>query len=210
MKLRVIVVDNHTDGILCECESISVAHSVSCGFINSSVKILPSSLPWLKSEFDKDFNSVDVHYQHIFAKINNMNPSLITEKWISLKKLALMRNNFHLAWETRCNQFLLNRNIEYSNLQMFETFIWRELDRCRPEDDFYTQAIHEWATLSNIDTSSAYQELKLKAESRGLQYVRNHAIHQKYVFLLNQETTLEKLQAVIADGLNQLVYKSLL
>lgn len=206
MKEKIIVVDNNTNGVLCECTSHSIAHSVSSGFINSSVKILPSNLPWRHEEYNKDFK--ESHYQFIVGDIFEMNPSLITEKWLNLKSLAGRRSDFHLAWETRCKMYLLNRNVEYPHTAEFEGFLWRELDRCDPASNFYTQAIVEWASLSDVDVATAYQELKLKAESRGLQYIRNHAIHQKFVFLLNQETTREGLQSVLTMGLSSLINKA--
>ena len=208
MNQKVIVVDNHTNGIMCECATFSIAHSVSSGFINSSIKVLPSNLPWQSEEFNLKFNKIDQHYQFNMGKINIMNPSLITEEWIDLKNLAILRNTWQLTWETRCNQYLLNRNIEYAHIDQFEGFLWRELDACKPESEFYTQAIIEWASLSDVDPRTAYQELKLKAESRGLQYIRNHAIHQKYVFLLNQEKTKERLLAVLLDGMSHLINRA--
>jgi len=208
MKEKIIVVDNNTNGVLCECTTHSIAHSVSCGFINSGVKILPSNLPWRYEEFKQDLNKRDVHYQFINGNILPMNANLITEKWIKLKDLSRLRRDFHLAWETRCKMYLLNRNVDYPHTAEFEGFLWRELDRCNPETDFYTQPIVEWAALSDIDVATAYQELKLKAESRGLQYIRNHAIHQKFVFLLNQETTLEGIRQVLNDGVGNLINKA--
>lgn len=210
MRHKIIVVDNNTDGVMCECATYSIAHSVSCGFINSSVKVLPSNIPSQVQEFDKNFNSNQHHYQHRAAKIYDMTPSLITEQWIALKELAMLRNGWQAIWETRCNQYLLNRNREYAHLEQFEGFLWRELDACKPDENFYTQAIVEWATLSDVSVSTAYQELKLKAESRGLQYLRNHAIHQKYVFLLNQENTKEGLLEVLLDGLTQIINRALI
>jgi hypothetical protein len=103
---------------------------------------------------------------------------------------------------------LLNRYNEYAHIEKFEGFLWRELDACRPESGFYTQSIIEWATLSDVSPNTAYQELKLKAESRGLQYIRNHAVHQKYVFLLNQEKTKERLLAVLLDGMSRLINRA--
>lgn len=208
MNEKVIVIDNHTGGVLCECATLSVAQSVSSGFINASIKVLPSNLPWQREEFSKKFNNRDFHYQHRMGKIYDMNPVLITEQWIALKDLALLRNSWQWTWETRCNQYLLDRNIEYAHLEQFEGFLWRELDACNPETEFYTQAIVEWASLSDVSPRTAYQELKLKAESRGLQYIRNHAIHQRYVFLLNQETTKERLLEVLLDGMSQIINKT--
>jgi hypothetical protein len=137
-----------------------------------------------------------------------MNPILITDKWIKLKDLAIRRCDFQLAWETRCKMYLLNRNVDYPHTAEFEGFLWRELDRCDPASNFYTQPIVEWASLSEVDPATAYQELKLKAESRGLQYIRNHAIHQKFVFLLNQETTQVGLRTVLADGIGYLINRA--
>lgn len=208
MNQKFIVVDNNTGGIMCECATASIAHSVSVGFINSTIKALPSNLPWQTEEFNKKFNSNEQYYQFITGKIHNMNPSLITEQWIALKNLAVLRNGWQLIWETRCNQYLLNRNVEYAHSEKFEGFLWKELDACIPESQFYTQAIVEWAAISDVSPDTAYQELKLKAESKGLQYIRNHAIHQKYVFLLNQETTKEGLLAVLLDGMSWLINRA--
>jgi hypothetical protein len=208
MKEKISVVDNNTNGILCECTSHSLAHSISSGFINSSVKILPSNLPWRFQEFNMDLDNQDIHYQFSNGAVLEMNTILITEKWIKLKNLSRLRRDFQLAWETRCKMYLLNRNVEYPYSSEFEGFLWRELDRCDPASNFYTQPIVEWAALSDLDISTAYQELKLKAESRGLQYIRNHAIHQKFVFLLNQETTLEGFRSVLADGIGNLINKA--
>lgn len=208
MNHKIIVIDNHTNGVMCECATYSIAHSVSLGFINSSIKVLPSNLSWQSEEFNKRFNSTELHYQHIAGKIHDMNPALITEEWIALKNLAILRNTWQLIWETRCNQYLLNRNIEYAHTAEFEGFLWRELDACKPESDFYTQAIIEWATLSEVSPNTAYQELKLKAESKGLQYIRNHAIHQRFVLLLNRENTKEDLLKVLLEGMSYLINKA--
>jgi hypothetical protein len=208
MNQKIIVVDNQTNGIMCECATYSVAHSVSSGFINSCIKVLPSNLPWQREEFNLKFNDINQHYQISMGKINDMNPSLINDEWINLKNLAMLRNIWQLLWETRCNQYLLNRNIEYAHIDQFEGFLWRELDACKPELEFYTPAIIEWASLSDVNPRTAYQELKLKAESRGLQYIRNYAIHQKYVFLLNQENTKEGLLEVLLEGMSYLINRA--
>jgi len=208
MKQRVIVVDGNTFGIMCESVSYSVAHSVSLGFINASVRILPANLSWLESKYNKNYNDKLTHYQFFRGDVFNMSPSLITDEWLSLRNLAFLRNRFQMIWETRCNQYLLNRSYEYAHLDKLDGYLWRELEKCNPDTNFYTQAIIEWATLSGIDPTSAYQELKLKADSRGLQYLRNHAIHQRFVNLINQETTVEKLQEVLIEGVKQLINKA--
>lgn len=216
MHQKILVVDCDTNGIMCQCATASIGHSVSSGFINSTVKVVPSNLSWQHEEFNKQFNSIEHHYQWKkdgdppVVKIHDMNPSLITKEWIDLKNLAILRNTWQLIWETRCNQFLLNRYNEYAHIEKFEGFLWRELDACRPESGFYTQSIIEWSALSDVSPNTAYQELKLKAESRGLQHIRNHAIHQKYVFLLNQETTKEGLLKVVCDGIDCLITKAIL
>jgi UDP-glucose 4-epimerase len=54
-KDKIIVIDNLSEGVLCECTSPSIAQSVSLGFINSSIKILPSSIPWLEKNYYYNF-----------------------------------------------------------------------------------------------------------------------------------------------------------
>jgi hypothetical protein len=210
MNQKIIVVDNNTNGVLCQCSTPSVAHSVSSGFINSSIKLIPSNLQKCKEAFNKNYNQPDIFFQYIFGEVYDMKPSLITEQWVSLKKLAMLRNQWLSAWETRCDQFLLNRNLEYAHLSDFHGFLWHELDACDPDNNYYTQSIVEWASISNVSVPTAYQELKLKAESRGLQYVRNHAVHQKFVLLLNQETTHTGFQQVFEAGMDQLIGQAIL
>lgn len=205
MKDRIIVIDHANDGVLCECETVSIAQNLSLGFINSSIRILPSSLPWLSQEYTQNFNDVNKHYQFRWMKIYDMKEDLITDEWINLRKLALIRNNAHRSWEVRCKQNLLFRNHEYFAEGNFDGFLWRELDKCVPEKDFYTQSIIEWAAISEISPATAYQELKLKAESSALLHIRNHAVHQKFSLLINKEYSREGMTKVVTAGVDYLI-----
>lgn len=205
MKEKYIVVDLHTDGILCECYSISIAHSVAKGFINSSPKILPASVPWLTEKFNKDFNSFESFYQHRNMQVFDMKPELITNEYIDLKKLANLRNALQHVWEARCRQFLLYRNYEYFASNELEGYLVAELNVCRPDENYFTPAINEWAELNEIAVDVAYQELRMRSTSIGRQHIRNHAIHQKFVNLINQQFTEKEMVSVLNRGIDYLI-----
>jgi hypothetical protein len=89
-----------------------------------------------------------------------------------------------------------------------EAYLCNQLDKCDVKNEYYTQAIHEWAAISEVDVKVAYQELKIKTESLGLQYIRNNAIYHRYVFLLNQCKNKEDLTKTIIDGMDHLIGRS--
>lgn len=205
MNDKFIIVDMETDGILCESTTPSIAQSVSLGFMNSTIKMLPMSFSRFAEEYGKyNFNQLENFYTHQNMKVEKMNPALVTDKWINAKKLAHLRNNFHTAWEARCKQFLQNRNHDFHTLGVFDGYLWNQIEKCDPKNNYYTQAIQEWASISDILPDVAYQELKIRAESIALQYIRNHAVYQRYVQLINKERTEKEMLKVFADGSDHL------
>lgn len=205
MNDKIIVLDELTHGILCESVSPSVAHSVSLGFINSSIRILPTSLSWLESNYNHDFNNSGIHYEFKKMNISLLNHDLINDEYLRIRQLAVMRNFAHQAWEVKCKQYLQNRNHDYHGMNMLGGFLCSQLDKCLPENNYYTQSIHEWAIISDISVDMAYQELKIKSESIGLQYLRNYAIYQKYVILINKCNTKSEFTDTVIQGQNHLI-----
>lgn len=204
---KFIVIDQLTNGILCESITPTVAHSVSLGVINTTVKILANSLPWLSSDYEYNFNDMKSHYQ-LFIKKMTIVPllqELVNEQYLEFRNLALIRNIAHMRWEVKCKQFLQDKNHDYHNIGILNSFLCNQLDKCDPKNNYYTDAIHEWATIMDVDAFVAYQELKIKTESIGTQYLRNHAIYQKYVRLINKCTEKTEIDRVIQDGQDYLV-----
>ena len=194
-----------TEGVLCESTTPSIAQAVSLGFINSTIKVLPLSFSKFKETYGHyNFNQLDTFYTHQNMQVKEMNPNIVTDKWISTKKLAHLRNNFHSAWEARCKQFLQNRNHDFHTLGVFDGYLWNQIEKCDPTNNYYTQAIQEWASISDVCPDTAYQELKMRAESIALQYIRNHAVYQRYVQLINKETTEKALRGVFSKGMEHL------
>lgn len=205
MKDKYIVVDMETEGILCESITPSIAQAVSLGFMNSTIKVLPGSFPRFAELYEKySFNQSDTYYTHQNMQVKEMNPNIVNDKWIASKKLAHLRNNFHTAWEARCKQFLQNRNHDFHTLGVFDGYLWNQIEKCNPTVGYYTQAIHEWASISETLPETAFQELKMKSESIALQYIRNHAVYQRYVYLINKEKTEKEMRRVFASGMEHL------
>lgn len=205
MKDKYIVVDMETEGVLCESITPSIAQAVSLGFINSTIKVLPGSFSKFAELYENyDFNQFDTYYTHQNMQVKEMSPSIIDDKWVASKKLAYLRNNFHTAWEARCKQFLQNRNHDFHTLGVFDGYLWNQIEKCDPDNNYYTQAIHEWASISETLPGTAFQELKMRAESIALQYIRNHAVYQRYVYLINKEKTEKEMKRVFALGMEHL------
>jgi hypothetical protein len=205
MSDKYIVVDMETEGILCESITPSIAQAVSLGFINSTIKVLPMSYSVFKERYGHyDFNQHKVYYTHQNMQVNIMNPNIVDDKWVDSKQLAHTRNNFHTAWEARCKQFLQNRNHDFHTLGVLDGYLWNQIEKCDPPNNHYTQAIQEWASISEISAAAAYQELKMRSESIALQYIRNHAVYQKYVHLINKEKTEKEMMIVFNRGMEHL------
>jgi hypothetical protein len=81
------------------------------------------------------------------------------------------------------------------------SFIYDELADCDPRAGRYTKAIEEYAALQDITVEVAYQELRMKLQSKGMAKLRNYALYQKYMMQMNSCTTREQLNKVFEEAL---------
>jgi hypothetical protein len=202
-----IVVDLLTGGVLCRARSAANAHAVSLGFVNAIPAILPTSVPWDVARVPPtaDFNDLTQNYQ--YAKnvfVTALPQHLITKEWLDRRTLAIARADALWAWEVCCKKYLAERSFDYYFPGAMDAYLGEQLRACDPKTNTYTPAIIEWATISQVEPETAYQELKLRHDSLGLRLLRNHALYFRYVRILNSIDTPHMLKDVVIKATQHL------
>ena len=201
MKYKFLVYDLETNYVLCKSQSLSIAHSVSLGILNSQSTILPAK----DDVVDKiNFEDLTQFYMTKQGKIYPVINVEISDRQITQKSLAVMRNEAHQAWESFCWTSANTNLTDYHSMAHAHAFLVPALDKCRPEEDYYTEPVVEWAQLSDVTPAVAYQELSIKTQAVGMQYIRNHAIYQKVVRDINLCFSVDDMYTAIDQGRNVL------
>lgn len=189
----ILIYDVSHNGIICSARSYTHANAIASGLINGRIK------SWYRKErldFDYDFDNANVHYCLTKNNIGFLDEKFATKEWRDFR--AMMYNKVYCLeyWEFRCKK-LLSRHQEYFDDSFF-AYLASELNKCLPLENVYTDAIYEYADIQKITPESAYQELTMKLESRGILQMRNYATYLKGVRELSQQTTYEDNQATLA------------
>lgn len=207
----IVLVDYDTHGVYCGPETHSHANALKSGLINAGIFEIGSTLPWMEPLFKNISNlgSKDKHYSFNFTtgELYDMPAELITPEWIENKQRVAIRYHTMLAWEFRTRRRTIRIN-DYHSVGIMEGFLWDQYRQCRPDENYYTPAIHEWADLSETTPENAFQELKMRSENIGLVYLRINAIYHKYIHKLNQCNTKEELTTVFLKGCDELENRS--
>lgn len=197
-----LVVDLENGAVLCRPQSTSTAKSVVKGIQNSSVCTLASSLVWKAREYkDFDFNKDDLVWS-VGGKIMLMPDHLKTDEFYAKKELAQERSKYIYALEVYF-QMYLTRVVDYYD-QGTEAYIISELDQCNPLANYYTYGIQEYARVLGIHPETAYKEFKLRYDTQMLTRLRNFAMFQKWLDIMNTCYTKEELQEALKNANNEI------
>ena len=197
-----LVVDLENGAVLCRPQSTSAARGVIKGIQNTSVCTLASSLAWKWREYkDFDFNKDDLVWS-VGGKIMPMPDHLKTDDFYAKKTLAQERAKYIYALEVYF-QMYLTRVVDFYD-QATEAYIISELDQCNPLANYYTYGIQEYARVLDIHPETAYKEFKLRYDTQMLARMRNLAMFQKHLDLMNQCTTKEQLQDALKNANNEI------
>lgn len=197
-----LVVDLENGAVLCRPQSTSTARGVIKGIQNTSVCTLASSLTWKAREYKGfDFNKDDLVWS-VGGNIKPMPDHLKTDDFYAKKQLAQERAKYIYALEVYF-QMYLTRVVDFYD-QATETYIISELDQCNPLANYYTYGIQEYARVLDIHPETAYKEFKLRYDTQMLARMRNLAMFQKHLDLMNQCTTKEQLQDALKNANNEI------
>lgn len=197
-----LIVDLENGAVLCRPQSTSTAKSIVKGMQNTSVCTLASSLVWKAREYkDFDFNKDDLVWS-VGGKIMLMPDHLKTDEFYAKKELAQERSKYIYALEVYF-QMYLTRIVDYYD-QGTEAYIISELDQCNPLANYYTYGIQEYARVLGIHPETAYKEFKLRYDTQMLTRLRNLAMFQKWLDIMNTCHTKEELQEALKNANNEI------
>ena len=201
MKYKFLVCDLETNYILCESQTLSIAQAVSSGILNSQSIILPV----ITDAIEKiNFHDLTQFYKIKKTKIYPVIDVEISSRNLNQKILVDMRNTAHHKWEGLCWMSANINLTDYHSMAHAHVFLVPALNKCIPEENYYTELIEEWAELSDVAPAVAYQELTIKTQAYGMQYIRNHAVYHRVVREINQCHSLDDMHQVIEQGRNVL------
>lgn len=191
-----LVVDIKTNGILIAVHSNIVANAICFKMLNTesiSIKLNAEFKEkidlFLKPKFDESSNFILTKIGHNLtpqstANIGKLVKSVdgngqygisimpeVTDEWLALRKKAhrikevLAGNELRVLRRAASSKYFFGDNISFP-------FIKKELDKCNPEEDQYTDAIQEWANIVNVPVAKGFE--MLLEESRHIAYTINN------------------------------------
>ncbi len=202
-----LVVDTETGLILTSVDSASCASALPLGLLNSVAFSLPRQFLGKKRgrngfDFDKDL------YQLIVGiEISRFPKKLMRDDLKRNRKLARMRGEHIYALELYF-EGELHRIAEYMPEHLV-SYIQSELDKCNPAQNCFTRPVEEYAALQEIDVNVAYQELQLKLQSNGMVRLRNYALFEKYMMVMNTCEDEKELDAVLKIALEAMFNRAM-
>lgn len=200
MENTYIVQDIATFAVLLVAPSRLNANYISRGILNSTAIQYSTAVPWRANIF-KGFNLKDDLMQMHKTKNRHVIPrkmpeDLITPLFLQNRELAKMRSTYLYALE----QYTLSNTVRAEDIldpQMLP-FITDQISKCDPSTNTYTDAVKEYAYISNIEVSVAYQEWSMRLETAGLVRLRGQALFDKYAYQIINAVKIEEC----AEALN--------
>jgi hypothetical protein len=193
-----VIIEMGHGSVLCKSRTVSSANATVKGLFNTTARMVPTQLAQFAHVKELDFDNKFI-IMNIRGEVKDLPEHLITPEYLDLKKLAKLRNDFLWSLETRLQEGIWRLHDFYE--PTLEAFLISELANCNPETNEYTDALYEYASVSDIDVATVYQELKMKTRTSGLIRLRNRAIYDKYVRIMNTANTREELVNVMKDAL---------
>lgn len=139
-----------------------------------------------------NLNDPDVVYRYD----NNMflvHDQPISAEWLEERVLVLKRIEVFARMQDLVYK-RLSRIDDHIGVGIMEGFVWSELNKCKPDEGYYTHAIEEWAHITDTPIETAYQELLIRSQGIGLVVLRTQATYLKYVTIINQCKSITELE----------------
>jgi hypothetical protein len=220
-----IVIDQINYGILTNSNSLSVANAIARGIPNASIGNI-----WLpeRGHYFNNFAYVNdtkincivvkkVSYATTHGDINagraventpngrlfdiiDMPANEINSEWLSRRRLANARSSCLLLLESKIERYLA-RVKTFSGDEIFIPYMDKELRLCNTEQQHFTPAVLEWASIAGLTPAEAFKELTYKVSSVQLSVTRLNALWEKYVDKINALTDREEMMNLVNSQL---------
>lgn len=204
----IVVYDDLTRGILGSVDSDELASALCLASLNYKFTSLAKHFNSYLDDFNLDLNNLKEHYQlSRFRPIDSLPNNFLTGQWIAQRTL-FQHKKYHLKlWEYKV-RLAINKNNDFFGNSNVMAFLTEQLSKCRPEQDYYTPAIEEWADIQEVSPTAAYQELQLRKESYGLVYLRSHAIYHRYVRKISMAESFNQIEHHYNEAITDLSLKA--
>jgi hypothetical protein len=203
------------DKIFYKTNSSGAAKAMMLFSSNINCITLETNHLWAPADFkETKFNDFSKYYKTVVPSkggqriIQELPRDAVDDKFLEFRKEVKMRTEFHALLINIANGQLALAT-EHNGIVDFGATIIYEIQNCRPEENYYTDAIRGYALGSDISNQNAYDELKLHIDNLSHQRMRNMGIYLKFRNMLNQTPAdKESQKAVIALALDNLIRNS--
>lgn len=187
IESRYFLIDLATGGVLYSTPT----QEVMVGLLGAFIDVLPYQLSLRLSPMYRDWNFEEEALQFSYTdhKFYPLPAELRTQAFLEKQKMAVIKARFVEKLVAYCEiaRATVTLGVSpqiYSDLEV-------EIRLCRPEEGYFTPAIHEYAATMQIAPAICVEELKMKTESARLLRIRNFAIYQKYLELIQTKDFLD-------------------
>jgi hypothetical protein len=191
-----LVIDTTTNGILIAVHSNVVANAICFKILNTeamSIRLVDFNEeinPLLKPQFNESSNFILTKVGHNLTPQSTANVgqlvkstdgngrfgvakmSEVTDEWIALRKKAHNIKEVIASSDLRVLRSATPSKKFFGDTITFP-FIKKELDKCNPQEDQYTDAIREWANIVNVPVKKGFE--MLSAESNNITHLVNNS-----------------------------------
>ena len=220
-----IVVDQINYGILTTAISLSVATAVAKGIPNASIGTL--LVPERMNYFNNFAYINDTRYNCVVVKkvtmatthgdinagraventpngrlfdVIEMPAGEINDEWLDRRRLANARSYNIMLLEGKLERYL-SRVKHFTGDSIFIPYMDNELKKCYPEQNSFTPAVCEWASIAEMSPAEAFNELTVKIGSVQLSVARVNALWEKYVDRLNNLVDGKEMSSILNASL---------
>ena len=129
---------------------------------------------------DRDYFYDRIMYFDIMRtyKFIETSPDDVSDKWKQRREIIRLRQELFYLWDTHAHNSLA-RNTQYA-WPHFTVVAEAELAKCNPAENDFTWIIEEYARIMEVDTKTAYKELKLQIESDNIRNFRVQILAEKW------------------------------
>ena len=191
-----LVIDTTTNGILIAVHSNVVANAICFKILNTeamSIRLVDFNEeinPLLKPQFNESSNFILTKVGHNLTPQSTANVgqlvkstdghgrfgvakmSEVTDEWIALRKKAHNIKEVIASSDLRVLRSATPSKQFFGDTINFP-FIKKELDKCNPQEDQYTDAIREWSSIVNVPVKKGFE--MLSAESSNIAHLVNNS-----------------------------------
>lgn len=203
--------DELNDGILHATDSYDAATAMSLFSPRITLTPLETQASWLKENLKtSDYKNKDVFLKWAPKRLERhivpLEENEITPEYIAYRNEIIVRTRFQELLITHCDMLLVTNGIETPMLEKYAATIVNELLKCSVEENKFSPAIVNYAIISEIDTVTAFNELKLHIDNMAQTRLRNLAVYIRFRNILNRAPLAD--QGKIWDSAIASIYKN--